>query len=376
MAKKISKKIVLDYISGNDILDYDIDELENNHEFMMDVIRFTKDKNMINFCSEEVLKNKEFIKFVVETFINDLDFVLGISKNYFKNVSDKDITSLELGILITEKHKKVDILENQDLLNLRVQVSSFYNLELVKLSSVLRQLEDEELEEIYGLGFLIIEDTYCDSKIICNYFAKRLVEDIFFNNEKYTLEKLLHEKYKDFNIIKNIGINKFIIDFIKDYDYALSEYASTNLRLLNDVVKEINKIEKSWDIYNDRINCKKVNLFNEKVSKYVSQYGVFISVIELTNYVAEKLNIQDIFYRWDSYLKEYNDTINNKIDLLEQDNIEIDDIKCISYAMNLGKKLFSDSNKFNKDNEITKSKKDKNNCKVLKFNVKQEDKSN
>ena len=43
MAKKISKKIVLDYISGNDILDYDIDELENNHEFMMDVIRFTKE---------------------------------------------------------------------------------------------------------------------------------------------------------------------------------------------------------------------------------------------------------------------------------------------------------------------------------------------
>lgn len=41
---KISKKLVYDYINGEDI--ENIDDLENNYRFMMEVIKITHDKNM------------------------------------------------------------------------------------------------------------------------------------------------------------------------------------------------------------------------------------------------------------------------------------------------------------------------------------------
>ena len=42
---KYSASTVEDYIEGNDIEDFDIDELENDRSFMLDVIKKTKDKS-------------------------------------------------------------------------------------------------------------------------------------------------------------------------------------------------------------------------------------------------------------------------------------------------------------------------------------------
>ena len=46
---EISKKLVFDYVQGNDIGEYEVEELESNPEFMMSVIRYTNDKNMYTF---------------------------------------------------------------------------------------------------------------------------------------------------------------------------------------------------------------------------------------------------------------------------------------------------------------------------------------
>ena len=51
---KYSASIVEDYIEGNDIEDFDIDELENDRSFMLDVIKKTKDKNFYNLCSDDL----------------------------------------------------------------------------------------------------------------------------------------------------------------------------------------------------------------------------------------------------------------------------------------------------------------------------------
>ena len=51
MEKKYSKKLILDYISANDINEYTLDELENDYIFMIEVIKYTKDKKMYYFAS-------------------------------------------------------------------------------------------------------------------------------------------------------------------------------------------------------------------------------------------------------------------------------------------------------------------------------------
>ena len=51
---KFNKDLVLDYVYGNDICDYDIEKLENDFDFMLEVLKYTKDSNMYFFCSEEI----------------------------------------------------------------------------------------------------------------------------------------------------------------------------------------------------------------------------------------------------------------------------------------------------------------------------------
>ena len=58
---KYSASTVEDYIEGNDIEDFDIDELENDRSFMLDVIKKTKDKNFYNLCSDDLKHDYEFV---------------------------------------------------------------------------------------------------------------------------------------------------------------------------------------------------------------------------------------------------------------------------------------------------------------------------
>lgn len=90
----ICRSKILDYINGEDI--ENIEELENNYKFMMEVIKLTRDKNMFNICSDEVKLNYEFIKFMVETFKKDVEFIDKIATEYIDTIGSEDVTSLEL----------------------------------------------------------------------------------------------------------------------------------------------------------------------------------------------------------------------------------------------------------------------------------------
>lgn len=95
MLKNYNKKLVLDYIYGNDIVGYDIDELEEDYEFMIEVIKQTRDKRMYSLCSDNVRKNYDFVSFMMDTFKDDKDFVLGVVDGYFGNIMNVDSNNLE-----------------------------------------------------------------------------------------------------------------------------------------------------------------------------------------------------------------------------------------------------------------------------------------
>ena len=82
-------KLIRDYIEGNDIPEYDIDELENDYEFMISVINYTKDKNMYHLCSEEVKYNYEFVKFMVKKFSQDTTFICTVANDFLKKNKDR-----------------------------------------------------------------------------------------------------------------------------------------------------------------------------------------------------------------------------------------------------------------------------------------------
>ena len=47
--QKYPKSLIMDYISGTEISEYNIDDLENDVDFMTDVINYSSDKKMYHF---------------------------------------------------------------------------------------------------------------------------------------------------------------------------------------------------------------------------------------------------------------------------------------------------------------------------------------
>ena len=89
MRKEYNLKLIKDYVEGNDLEDYNIDELENDYEFMISVIKYTNDKNIYNLCSDEVKNNYEFVKFIINYFKNDIEFIDKISEQYLLKLSGR-----------------------------------------------------------------------------------------------------------------------------------------------------------------------------------------------------------------------------------------------------------------------------------------------
>ena len=83
--KKYGEKLIKDYIEGNDIEEYSIEELENDSEFMIMVINKTNDKNICNLCGDDVKKDPRFVKYLITKFNYDTNFIISINIYFMHN---------------------------------------------------------------------------------------------------------------------------------------------------------------------------------------------------------------------------------------------------------------------------------------------------
>ena len=247
--KKFNKKIIDDYINGNDIEDYTIDELENDQEFMMIVIGITNDKNFYNLCSDNLRKNYNFVKFIINKFKTDIDFICKVANYYLKNTDD-ELLRIEL-IIIMMKLTETDEKKHAEYLNLS---DTIFKTKRVSIEMA-KELQDEYVSNEIGMGFLLIFDSYNSSKIVLDFYAKKIIEAIF---EEYNidLENMLHQQFNNAEQINKIGINNYMLNFISTYDSMLASYLSTNIELMQDFANKIKNIQKNWNQYNS-INEKK-----------------------------------------------------------------------------------------------------------------------
>lgn len=366
MSKNYDKKVVFDYICGNDIVDYDIDDLENDYQFMIDVIKYTRDKNMYNLCSTSVKNNYIFVKFLVQEFKNDLEFISMVADNYLSSLDKKDITFYELNILMC------DIIgENCDTkyASYHIQKSLFYTSQMLAFSSFIKQEEDETVLAEFGLGFPFIIDEYGTSDVIQNFFARNLINEIFYN-DNMTLEELIHKQLKDYKKIEVQGINQYLIYYISSFDSYLASYASVHPELLKNISKEVNNIITNWENYLDRINKRKISIFYQEVEKELEklQYGVRFSLTELINYVVKKLNLESIFEKYDDSYKMTLDLLNAPFDdeelkllfgeveeeskenlryeldfgfSIDESKMNIQELRCLNCVMEIANELFN-----------------------------------
>lgn len=357
-----SKKLIFDYVNGNDIYGCSVDELEDNPEFMMDVIKYTKDKRMYDLCSDRVKNNHKFVKFMIETFKDDVDFVTSLALNYLNKVNEESITYKEILVLTSELIGDCD-----NLIVLKLKQEIFKTLEIGSIESALKDESDYKVKKELGMGFIYIIDNYGNSDIIKNYFAKEFIEKIFYNND-ITLEELIHKQVKNFNKLKKQGINIFLINYIEMYDHYLAAHISNHIDLLEKLKKEIIKVCNNWDKYIENINRRRINILNQEVYNYVDENHVILSfgVYQLIMYVMKKYDLEDIFNKYDNNQNFINE---NQIDIsnIDENKMNLMELKCFKYISDLVVELFNEDI-IDKSARLNEKKQTNNgNCKILAF---------
>lgn len=253
-----NKKLIMDYINGNDI-NVDLDILENDLEFMMAVMDFSNDKLIYNLCSEEIKYNFRLIKFLIEKFSNDLDFILDVVTNFLDNYDhtywykkyleedfeEDKINTEELEVLITIDKYLPRVLEPK-VLDIKVRLKTAF----IKFRSILECIiinsEDETLEQTVGKGFILIESMFPTSYLVKDYYAKEMIEEIFKNYQGNTLDERIHNIYSNGEI--PTSAIKLLIDVIKRHDTELASYIIARPQSFDEITNEIIKVLKEWKI--------------------------------------------------------------------------------------------------------------------------------
>ena len=327
---KYSKTTILKYINGLNPDGYNIEDLENDKFFMMEVIEYTKDKELYYLCSESVKKDYEFIKFMINTFKDDKDYIIKLAKDYINSHSSKDTTVQELTIIMA------DILSPLYQVNeFNVKALAFYTLELVNLEIVKETDVVKELYPNFGRGFYYIEAKYNMSNEIKMFFAKKFLSDIFFNSEKGNFEQLIHTMVKSPKEIDLIGNENFILNFIKNNDEFLYGYVICHMELIKKYIKELEKVKDNWNYYIKNLNEMRVNIYYQESERY-ALYNSHVDVERISYYVKKKLGLLEIFeeYGYEPDESEY------EMHQIGQNITDINELKCLKYLTTLAKSLF------------------------------------
>ena len=261
---KYDKKIIFDYVVGNDIDNYNIDELENDCEFMKEVFDFTNDKKMYELCDENIKSNFNFVKYLVNKFKDDSIFVLKVASNYLCKAEDK-IDKLEMQLMLDKLFNNDDIYtEKYDNM---IEMHTFYFLERFSFDLALEETDDD-VKEFMQYGFYWFFEKYKDRELITDFIAKKMIDEIFdFRNN--SLEEIIHNIYKDKSQVDKISSTKFIIDYISNHDYALSNYLSVHVDIIKELKKSVDLIFKNFNYYNSR----KIGELIDGVILYIENYS-------------------------------------------------------------------------------------------------------
>lgn len=300
---KYSKKLIYDYVKGNNIDNYDIDELESDYIFIKEVTDASNDKKMYNLCDDKLKSNFELMKFFIMKFKNDETFVKRVG-NEFCALSNNENDIFEINIIVSELVKKDydNILENIHLISANNKYNALrfeYGIEIYD--------EKQEVKDYCQMGFECFINMYAGRKIIIDYIAKKMVDEIF---DEKPLEELVHAKFKNKEELEKYGIINYIINYVSFYDSNLADYLKTDIKLLEELKNKMEKIKDNFDNYNEIKEWEMMNWIIEYLNECSSEM-VIISSIELIRFVTRDLNInhpiiESELIGYDDYMEEYN----------------------------------------------------------------------
>ena len=290
--KKYSDKLINEYIMGYEI--EDVDKLEDSPSFMIQAIEKSGDIKLYNLCSDKVKKNYSFVKYLVSKFSSDLEFICNISDYYLENTED-EFSRIELLAVICDLCKN----DKEKYMRYRMFAHSLYYFKRIQIEAAKKAASNENDVDDIGMGFLLIFEEYNHSKIVLDFFAKKIIDGIF-DEFDIDLEYMLHNEFHDSEKLISMGLNNYMLSFIGYYDEMLANYLSTNINLMDNLRNRILRIVKNWDNYNKRMEHDKYYLMFDKVHEYLSDKDSLIDETTFLYLVGSQLDIADKILKYDS----------------------------------------------------------------------------
>ena len=354
--KKYDKELINNYINKENIDKYLIKALKNNKEFMKLVIEKTNNKNYYNLVSDNIKKDYDFVKFIINKFKDDIEFICIVADYYLEDSLD-DFNKTELIIIMSKLTYNKN---NKKYLEYKLLKDTLFMAKRMQIEVSKLELKDKYVSEKIGMGFLVIFDSYNNSKIILDFYAKRLVESIF-EDYNINLEAMLHQQFNNPLQINKSGIKNYIINFIQNYDTMLAFYLSVNTNLMEDLENEIINIQNNWNKFEVVNEKNKYNLIFDKVHEYMNQTeeeGI-LNETDLLYYAGKELGIIEKILKYAHIDLDTANEIENGLDneLLKDtfsisfvDKLHYNNIKKIIIAIVFGN-YHDDSNDYSDNNK-------------------------
>lgn len=340
MTFKYDKQLIFDYIAGSDILEYDVDQLENDPIFMTAVINLTGDKKMYALCSEKVKDDYDFVKNLIMKFQNDKDFIIPIVNGYNAKHQNEELNLdvIELNIIMSNLFNAND----ERALPYRIYSMASYANFMVEMSRRQRMVNDIAG---FGKGFTFVDFCFEDKPIVLDFFASQMLNDIFYKNDNCSFEELIHMTVNDKFTIINQGVSVFLINYIKGFDINLADYVAKNIKLLDKIKEDINVVIKNWDYYIERLEQIKVEIYIHKIEAYYDanhERQPWFTPYQLIRYIVNELAKNDLFMKNYYYRDYYESCLEFNIPFdITIDSSDIVQLKYYQYAVKLFKQIFN-----------------------------------
>lgn len=296
----ITNKMILiqNYINGESTEPYDLDYLENNKDFMLKVLKTTKDKNMYYFCSDELKEDYGFIKEVINIFKDDLAFVTKIGEERIKKTSSDEE---RMDLLVTLKNLTTS---HQDYMEKNIDYGIILHAEYISKRTDIEACKIKLHADKIGLGFSIIIEDY-ESESVKGFIAESMIREIFYELNKDDLETIMHNKLTK-EQLQDLNKNTYLINILRSYDKDLAFYVSNNLKLLEEQKNSINVIQKNWDNYINKEIEEKGEKVYERVNDYIDENikEFPYPVINVIYSIASELDKLDIIKSYDAEMEQ------------------------------------------------------------------------
>lgn len=259
---------------------------------ILEEMRRTKNKNLYYECSLELFCNFDFITEVINIFYYDFDFIDEVAESYVKYIPEEDINSnpeyielcMLLGQYVPKEHPYYDFYTNR--------LNGIYSVFLLHVMMV-----KDRLDDVSELGFSILMEDHKGRKNILDYFAKRLMDELYHKNPCGDFEDLIHKHCESPDNIYAEGLEPFFIRNLYGVDESLSYYVFDHAYLLSDLIDELDLICENWYIYEDNLTSRCVEIIKEWVDKKESDntYGTDFDYRQAMNEVILSMNFCKMF---------------------------------------------------------------------------------